>query len=176
MPTTVTTRATEPKCFRRRKIADYSRLQKFGMWMKDDVCWMFICLWFGVGGRSCSNFLASTVNNSPPITGSEISAQQRNQWYRKEALLRALQFAIVLLHGTDLERDPRPAIYWDAVRNLFHHCGRPPWLKEKAPCVVLSGAATTNTTQQKSNNLCSSSISLATQPTWKKMCACNQRL
>ena len=25
--------------------------------MQDDVCW----LWFGVGGQSCSTFLASTV-------------------------------------------------------------------------------------------------------------------
>ena len=29
--------------------------------MEDDLCWFSFLLWFGVGGRSCSNFLASTV-------------------------------------------------------------------------------------------------------------------
>ena len=43
---------------------EYSRLQKVGTWMKDDVCWLSFFLWFGIGGGTCSNFLASTVGRS----------------------------------------------------------------------------------------------------------------
>ena len=32
-----------------------------GTWMEDDLCWCSFFLWFGAGGRTCSNFLASTL-------------------------------------------------------------------------------------------------------------------
>ena len=37
------------------------RLQQVGRWMWDDFCWLGFFPGFGVGGQSCSNFLASTV-------------------------------------------------------------------------------------------------------------------
>ena len=40
---------------------NYSRLQKVGTWIEDDLWWLSSFLWFGVGGQACSNFLASTV-------------------------------------------------------------------------------------------------------------------
>ena len=39
----------------------YSRVQTVGPWMQDDFCWLSSLLGFGFGGRSCSNFLASTI-------------------------------------------------------------------------------------------------------------------
>ena len=33
-----------------------------GIWMQNDLCWLSFFLWSGVGGRSCSNFLASTAS------------------------------------------------------------------------------------------------------------------
>ena len=38
-----------------------SGLQQVGTWMKDDVCRFYFSLWFRVGGRSCSNCIASTL-------------------------------------------------------------------------------------------------------------------
>ena len=43
-----------------------SRLQRVGTWMYDELWWLSFCLWFGIGGRSCSNFLASTVSQVAP--------------------------------------------------------------------------------------------------------------
>ena len=43
-------------------LEDYSRLPKVGTWMKDAFCWFFFFLCFGIGGRSCSNFMAPTIN------------------------------------------------------------------------------------------------------------------
>ena len=39
----------------------YRRFQKVGTWIEDDLCWLSFFRCFGVGGRACSNFLASTV-------------------------------------------------------------------------------------------------------------------
>ena len=39
----------------------YSRLQKVGTRIKDDLCWFSFFLRFEIGGRTCSDFLASTV-------------------------------------------------------------------------------------------------------------------
>ena len=39
---------------------DFSRRQKVGTRMCNDLRWFSSFLWFAVGGRSCSNFLAST--------------------------------------------------------------------------------------------------------------------
>ena len=41
--------------------AQYSRFQKVGVHARDDLLICSFFRWFGVGGRSCSNFLASTV-------------------------------------------------------------------------------------------------------------------
>ena len=39
----------------------YSRLQKVGIGIRDDLGWFAFFLWFGVGGYSYSNLLASAV-------------------------------------------------------------------------------------------------------------------
>ena len=35
--------------------------RKVGTWIQNDSCWYSFFLWFGVRGRSCSNFPASTA-------------------------------------------------------------------------------------------------------------------
>ena len=53
--------AASDLCDDKQEVHDtYKRLQKIGTWMEDELCWYFL-LWFAIGGRSCSNFLASTV-------------------------------------------------------------------------------------------------------------------
>ena len=47
--------------------------KKLGAWTNDDLCWFFYFLWFGVGGRSCFNCLASTVGRR----GSHVRALVR---------------------------------------------------------------------------------------------------
>ena len=42
----------------------YSRLQKDRTWTQDGVCCLSFFLWPGLGGRSCSYFLASTATGS----------------------------------------------------------------------------------------------------------------
>ena len=43
----------------------YIRLQMWNMDVKDHVCGFSFLFWLGVVGRSCSNFLASTVGARP---------------------------------------------------------------------------------------------------------------
>ena len=44
--------------------AHYSRLWKVATWMQDYFCWLSCFLWFVLKGLTCSNFLASTVQQA----------------------------------------------------------------------------------------------------------------
>ena len=50
----------------------YCRLQKVGIWIWDDSCGPSCSIGFGVGGRSYSNFLASTATAASFLTAKSV--------------------------------------------------------------------------------------------------------
>ena len=57
-----------------------SGVSKVGTWMQDDLCWSSLCLWLGVGGRSCSNFLVSTIEKSQFLTLAAVGHGTLSCW------------------------------------------------------------------------------------------------
>ena len=99
---------------------------KTGTWMQDDVRWFSSFLWFGVGGRPCSNFLASVE-----LHGIATAADNLGLWVISRQKRTRLVFVPRLLIGSN----PSPKDQPKRVRPRNYRISNSRWVPFSCPLV-----------------------------------------